>query len=152
MILIRLCSVGYIVREQRDERGNALHLSWATVSDYRQGIFYMHHCTDRTAHTTTLGHRFWSTGLNNNLSIRIDLTNYHTTRGRSTTEPRYAPEVGTWRIWHQLQSLYLFVSCLFTYRYTCHVFQINELSASSIAISSQQSVYYLTRGHVLDTF
>ena len=26
--------------------------TWATLSDYQQGLFYMHHPTDRITHTT----------------------------------------------------------------------------------------------------
>ena len=34
------------------ERGKPAAATWATLSDYQQGFFYMHHPTDRIAHTT----------------------------------------------------------------------------------------------------
>ena len=40
-----------MVKDHSDrERGNAA--IWATLSDQQQGLFYMHHPTDRIAHTT----------------------------------------------------------------------------------------------------
>ena len=48
---LRLYDVRYMVKDQYRER-KAAASTWATLSDYQQGFFYMHHPTDRIAHTT----------------------------------------------------------------------------------------------------
>ena len=44
-----------MVKNHKDiERGNPLPPLHGILFDYQQGIFYMHHPTDRIAHTTAL--------------------------------------------------------------------------------------------------
>ena len=65
--------------------------TWATLSDYQQEFFYMHHPTDRIIQTTTfvtpvLEH--WLIG-----ALSIDPTTHRTMSGRATTELHLAPQV-----------------------------------------------------------
>ena len=50
---LRLYGVRNMVKDHSDsERGRKPTAStWATLSDYQQGFFYMHHPTDRITHT-----------------------------------------------------------------------------------------------------
>ena len=58
----------------------------------KEGIFYMHHSTDRIAHTTD-SHGALAGTRNNFMAPpdRIDPTTYRTKSGRSTTEIRLSP-------------------------------------------------------------
>ena len=49
---LRLYGVGHNGKEPDSERGNSLPTTWATLSDYKQGFFYMHNPADRIAYTT----------------------------------------------------------------------------------------------------
>ena len=46
---LRLYGVGHMVKQERKHAS----ATWVTLFDYQQGFFYMHHPTDRIAHTTT---------------------------------------------------------------------------------------------------
>ena len=41
-----------MVKYHSDSDRKPAAATWATLSDYQQGFFYMHHPTERTAHTT----------------------------------------------------------------------------------------------------
>ena len=46
-----ICGIRHMIKYHRDyERKSAIVTSWATLSNYQQGIFYMYHPTDRIAH------------------------------------------------------------------------------------------------------
>ena len=49
---LRLYGVGHMVKYHSDSERKPAAATWATLSDYQQGFFYMHHPTDRIAHTT----------------------------------------------------------------------------------------------------
>ena len=55
-----------MVKDHSDSERKPAAAMWATLSNYQQGFFYyyMHHPTDRTAHTTALLYQSWSTGWN----------------------------------------------------------------------------------------
>ena len=44
---LRLYGIEHMVKDHSDSA------TWAILSDYQQGFFYMHHPTDRVAHTTS---------------------------------------------------------------------------------------------------
>ena len=53
---LRLYGVGHMVKDHSDsERGNPLPPHGLLFPINRQGLFYMHHPTDRIAHTTAFG-------------------------------------------------------------------------------------------------
>ena len=41
-----------MVKDHLDSERKPAAATWATLSDYQQGFFYMHHPTDRITHTT----------------------------------------------------------------------------------------------------
>ena len=51
---LRLYGVRHMVKNHSDSEREkpAAATAWATLSDYQQGFFYMHHPTDRITHTT----------------------------------------------------------------------------------------------------
>ena len=50
---LRLYGIGHMVKDHSDsERVKPAAATWATLSDQQQSFFYMHHPTDRIAHTT----------------------------------------------------------------------------------------------------
>ena len=63
---LRLYGVGHMVKDHSDnERGNLLQPHGLLLLISSEGSFYMHHSTDRIAHTTRpLSHQSWSTGWN----------------------------------------------------------------------------------------
>ena len=80
-----------MVKDHSDsERGNPLPLIYRlTFYDYQQDIFYMHHPTDRIAHTTTVCYtsREALTRTRNSSVCPpwgVDLTTHHVMCGRST--------------------------------------------------------------------
>ena len=52
MFYLRLYGIGHMVKDHSDSERKPAATTWATLSDYQQGFFYMHHSTDRRAHTT----------------------------------------------------------------------------------------------------
>ena len=59
---LRLYGVTHMVKDHSDnEIGNPLS-PYGQLSDLQQGFFYMHHPTDRIAHTTAFVKPSWSTG------------------------------------------------------------------------------------------
>ena len=42
----------HMVKDHSDSDRKPAAATWATLSEYQQGLFYMHHTTDRIAHTT----------------------------------------------------------------------------------------------------
>ena len=42
-----LYGVGHMVKDHSDSERKPAASTWATLSDYQQGFFYMHHPTDR---------------------------------------------------------------------------------------------------------
>ena len=51
-------------RTTQREKNPDVATTWATPSDWQQGIFYMQHPTDRISHTTTFGIQVVGTGWN----------------------------------------------------------------------------------------
>ena len=49
---LRLYGVRHMVKYHSDSERKPAAATWATLSDYQQGFFHMHHPTDRTAYTT----------------------------------------------------------------------------------------------------
>ena len=49
---LRLYGVGHMVKYHSDSERKPAAATWATLSDYQQGFFYMHYPTDRIAYTT----------------------------------------------------------------------------------------------------
>ena len=104
---LRLYGVGHMGKDHGDiENETRCPHTWATLSDYQQGFFYMHHPTDRIVHTTSFFPHtpVWSTcGTRNSSSVS-------TMRDRSD-DPLHQERklyVGAMRfISHQL-SVYLF--------------------------------------------
>ena len=43
---------GYMASDISNNERKPAAATWATLSDYQQGFFYMHHPTDMIAHTT----------------------------------------------------------------------------------------------------
>ena len=50
--ILRLYGVGHMVKDHSDSEMKPAAATWATLSDYQQGFFSMHHPTDMVAHTT----------------------------------------------------------------------------------------------------
>ena len=60
---LQLYDVGHIVKDHSDSEWKpAANTTWATLSDWHHGFFYMHHPTDVIAHTMVFV--MWSTGWN----------------------------------------------------------------------------------------
>ena len=51
-LYLRLYSVRHMVKDHSDSERKTAGSTWATLSDWQQGFFYMHHPTDRITHTT----------------------------------------------------------------------------------------------------
>ena len=49
---LRLYGVRHMVKDHSDSERKPAAATWATLFDEQQGFFYMHHPTDRIAHTT----------------------------------------------------------------------------------------------------
>ena len=49
---LRLYGVGHMVKYSSNSERKPAAATWATLSDLQQGLFYMHHPTDRITHTT----------------------------------------------------------------------------------------------------
>ena len=50
---LRLYGVGHMVKDHSDsQRGKPAAATWATLFEWQQGFFYMHHPTERIAYTT----------------------------------------------------------------------------------------------------
>ena len=53
---LRLYCVRHMVKDHSDSRERKpAAATWATLSDWQQGLFYMHHPTDRMTHTRITG-------------------------------------------------------------------------------------------------
>ena len=48
---LRLYGVRHMVKDHSDSERKPAATTWAMFSDQQQGFFYMHHPTDRIAHT-----------------------------------------------------------------------------------------------------
>ena len=49
--ILRLYGVGHMVKDHSDSERKPTATTWVTLSNEQQGFFYMHHPTDRIAHT-----------------------------------------------------------------------------------------------------
>ena len=49
---LRLFGVRYMVKDHSDSQRKSAATTWVTLYNLQQEFFYMHHCTDRIAHTT----------------------------------------------------------------------------------------------------
>ena len=48
-----LYGIRHMIKDHSDSERKPAATTWATLYKYQQGFFYMHHPTDRIAHTTT---------------------------------------------------------------------------------------------------
>ena len=53
-VCLRLCVVGHMVKYHSDSEKEICCRNMGSLSEYQQGLFYMHHRTDRISHTTAL--------------------------------------------------------------------------------------------------
>ena len=103
---LRLYGVGHMGKDHGDiENETRCPHTWATLSDYQQGFFYMHHPTDRIVHTTSFSPTHQSGAL-----VEREIAQVSTMRDRSDDPLHHERKlyVGAMRfISHQL-SVYLF--------------------------------------------
>ena len=52
MFYLRLYGIRHMVKDHSDNERKPADATRATLSDYQQGFFYMHHPTDKITHTT----------------------------------------------------------------------------------------------------
>ena len=60
-LYLRLYGVRHIVKDHSDSKRKPAAASWATLSNWQQGLFYMHHSTDRIAFATPVV-EYWLEG------------------------------------------------------------------------------------------
>ena len=62
--ILGLYGVGHMVKDHLDSERKPAAGTWVTLSDKQQGFFYIHHPTDRIAHTMAFDNQLWNNGWN----------------------------------------------------------------------------------------